>query len=293
MGWEKQFSANLREIAGGSGAPMGFDWRGGTPNHWALAAANAYAYAVTRGTAAQLRTGRAQVVDFFQRQRNYGHMARMWGDEKGLRGGSELGTSSHFAWWQAAVFGIRWFALIAKDAQVQEASRLWLRGEIALEKRCAVPGAFRVVMPGARTFVAQGAADQRLMMDHAFRMILQGKPLERSPAYWTTLDRTGLWFLRRLLEKGDDLGGAAHATDSDLPRLLDPLYVRRTSRGHVAWFDRFTGACPAYYAWIDYQTGEERWGADRTWSRSRPGGINPFKVPDPPGWEEEGVSAAG
>jgi hypothetical protein len=290
MGWEKTFSANLRELANGAGKPMGDDWTGGSPNHWALAAANAYAYGITRGTAVQRRLGRAQALAFFQRQRDYGHMSRMWRGRNGLRGASELGTSSHIAWWQAAVFGIRWFAFLWKDELLLAASRFWLRGEMAIEKRCAVPGTFHVVMPGARTWFVQGHADQRKMMDQAFQMIMEAKPLDRPAAFWTGLDRTGLWFLRLLLEKGDDLGGAAQATDDDLPRMLDPLFVKRTSRGHVAWFDHFTGLCPAYYAWIDYETGEERWGADRTWSKSHPGGANPFPVPQPPGWTGEGAT---
>jgi hypothetical protein len=283
MGWEKVFADNLRRLAVGAGRPLGFGWTGGTPNHWALAAANAYAWGITRGSADERLQGRAQALEVFARQRDFGHMARMWQTRSGLKGASELGTSSHFAWWQAAVYGIRWFAFRKKDTELLAATRQWLRGETALEKLCAVPGSFKVAMPGARTFVARGAADQRVMIYHGFQMVTQRRPLHRSPEFWNALDRTGLWFLRLLLEKGDDLGGATDATESDLPRLVDPLYVKRTKKGHVAWFDHFTGLCPAYYAWIDYETGEERWGADPSWPKSHPGGDNPFAVPEPPG----------
>jgi hypothetical protein len=45
MGAERDFSALLRlQIAGQQGTPVGLRFRGGTPNHWALAAATAYGY---------------------------------------------------------------------------------------------------------------------------------------------------------------------------------------------------------------------------------------------------------
>ena len=46
MGAEKGFTELLRlQIAGEQGTPAGLNWKGGTPNHWALAAATAYGYA--------------------------------------------------------------------------------------------------------------------------------------------------------------------------------------------------------------------------------------------------------
>jgi hypothetical protein len=117
MGAEKGFTELLRlQIAGEQGTPAGLNWKGGTPNHWALAAATAYGYGL-KGNPQQKKAGRQKALDFFHTQDQVGHMARAKV--------SEFGTPSHFAWWQAAVAGLWLLADRAGDKEVLAAARAW------------------------------------------------------------------------------------------------------------------------------------------------------------------------
>src|SRR5436305_2249618 len=162
MGAEKDFTALLRrQIAGEQGTPAGLNWTGGTPNHWALAAATAYAFGL-KGNPQQRQAGRRKVLDFFQMQTQAGHMAR------GRT--SEFGTPSHFSWWQAAVAGIWLFAGRAQDPEVLADARTWWIRELTVENLCATPQG-HVVIPGARSQVGGVDADQRKQRDVGRKII--------------------------------------------------------------------------------------------------------------------------
>ena len=104
-----------------------------------------------------------------------------------------------------------------------------------------------------------------------------------------SLDRVGLWLLHSQLPE-TELQKVANAPP-EWPVPLDTLYVRRSEAGHVAWFDTFTGLCPSFFAWADYSTGDERYGAHGDWKKSRPGGPRPadLPVPEAPGEVTETV----
>ncbi len=68
---------------------------GGTPNHKALARCVGYGWGLA--TPEDREEGRERVMEFLRDQKD-GHM--VFGRT------SELGTSSHFAWWQNALAGI-------------------------------------------------------------------------------------------------------------------------------------------------------------------------------------------
>lgn len=275
MGAEKDFAALLRQqVEGKQGTPAGLNWKGGTPNHWALAAATAYGYGLL-GTAAERQAGRQKALDFFDTQEKVGHMARAKV--------SEFGTPSHFAWWQAAVAGLWFLSWQAKDGEILGLSREWWVHEITVENLCATPEG-RVVMPGARSHIGGGNADQTRERDMGRKLIL-GMTV-RLPRDLTTLDRTGLWILNQISRTELRQVAAAPARP---PRLLDTLRIERTEEGHVAWFDEFHGLRPAYWAWADYKTDEERYGTDPDWPKGQPGGTRPadLPVPDVPGAGEE------
>jgi len=273
MGAERDFSALLRlQIAGQQGTAAGLQFKGGTPNHWALAAATAYGYGL-KGTPAERKAGRQKVLDFFHTQDVVGHMAR--------GRVSEFGTPSHFVWWQAALAGIWLLAERAEDAEILKAVRTWWIRELTVEDLCATPKG-RVVMPGARSHVGGELADQTPDRDRGRKLILGEKV--RLPKDLESLDRTGLWILRQI--PSDERRQVASAPPQP-PPMLDTLTILRTPTGHVAWFDEFHGLRPAYWAWADYASEEEAYGTDPDWPKNQPGGRRPpdLPVPEVPGGE--------
>ena len=267
MGAEKDFAALLRrQIDGEQGTPAGLNWTGGTPNHWALAAATAYGYGL-KGNPQQQKAGRQKALDFFDMQDRVGHMAR------GKM--SEFGTPSHFAWWQAAVAGLWFLSDGAKDQEILTLTRTWWIRELTVENLCATPDG-HVVMPGARA-AGGGNADQMKQRDVGRKIILNEKV--RIPKNLDSLDFTGLWILTRIQRAELNLVAKAPA---DLPHPLDTLYIERNDAGHVAWFDEFHGLRPAYWGWADYATGGEKYGTDPSWPKNQPGGKLPADLPVPP-----------
>lgn len=273
MGAEKDFTALLRrQIAGEQGTPAGLRFTGGTPNHWALAAATAYGYGL-EGTAAEKKAGRQKALDFFHTQDLVGHMAR--GKV------SEFGTPSHFAWWQAAVAGLWFLSLRARDQEVLNASRTWWIRELTVENLCATPQG-RVVMPGARSHVGGKLADQTPDRDRGRKLIRNERV--RLPKDLESLDRTGLWILQQIPR--EERRRVASAPPQP-PPMLDTMTILRTHAGHVASFEEFHGLRPAYWAWVDYASGEEAYGTDPDWPKGKPGGKRPedLPVPEVPGGE--------
>jgi hypothetical protein len=267
MGAEKDFTALLRrQIAGEPGTPAGLNFKGGTPNHWALAAATAYAYGL-QGNPQEKKAGRQKALDFFHVQDQVGHMAR--GKV------SEFGTPSHFAWWQAALAGLWLLSDRAQDQEVLTAARAWWIRELSVENICVTPKG-HVVIPGARSHVGGVDADQTRQRDVGRQIILDQKT--RLPKNLDSLDYTGLWILMRIPRA--ELDGVAKAP-ADLPHPLDTLNILRDDAGHVAWFDEFHGLRPAYWAWADYATGGEKYGTDPSWPKNQPGGKLPADLPVP------------
>ena len=277
MGAEMDFTALLRrQIAGEQGTPAGLRFTGGTPNHWALAAATAYGYGL-KGTAAEKKAAREKVLNFFHTQDIVGHMAR--------GRVNEFGTPSHFVWWQAAVAGLWLLSHRAKDQEILGLSRAWWVHELTVENLCATPGG-RVVMPGARSFVGGALADQTLDRDRGRKLIRNERV--RLPRDLDSLDRTGLWILRQIPR--EELRQVANAPPRP-PAMLDTMTVLRTREGHVASFEEFHGLRPAYWAWVDYASGEEAYGTDPNWPKGQPGGKRPadLPVPEVPGGERNAM----
>jgi hypothetical protein len=300
MGTEKDLTAilvgQLLERRGIS--PAGLRRTGGTPNHKALARCVGYGWGLA--TPEDREEGRGRVLEFLRDQK-HGHMV--------FGGTSEFGTSSHFAWWQNALAGIWKLAEREGDEEVLEGVRGWWVRELSVEGLCSTP-AGKVVMPGARTHVVRGYADQRKQRDVGRAILLgdltKGKTGVRIPrdvrAGSPSLDRVGLWILHSQLPAGELQKVAL--SPLEWPVLLDTLSVRRSQAGHVAWFDTFTGLCPSYFAWAEYSrgdlttgnlTGAERYGARSDWRKDHPGGPRPAEiaVPEVPGEVTETVVIQG
>src|SRR5215208_5380899 len=163
MGTEKHLTAILvRQISERGGiSPAGLRMTGGTPNHKALARCVGYGWGLA--TPEDRDEGRGRVLEFL-RDQQHGHMA--------FGRASEFGTSSHFSWWQNALAGIWKLAERAGDEEVLEGVRGWWVRELSVEGLCSTPEG-KVVIPGARTHVVKGYADQRAHRDVG-RAILLG-----------------------------------------------------------------------------------------------------------------------
>ncbi len=294
MGTEKDLTAILMgQITERRGiSPAGLRRTGGTPNHKALARCVGYGWALA--TPEDRDEGRGRVLEFLRDQKA-GHMAfgRI----------SEFGTASHFAWWQNALAGIWTLAEREGDQEVLEGVRGWWVRELSVESLCSTP-AGKVVIPGARAHVVKGYADQRAQRDVGRAILLgdaAGVRIPRVPrdvrAGNPSLDRVGLWLLHSQLPAAELRKVATAPPEWPVP--LDTLYVRRSEAGHVAWFDRFTGLCPSYFAWAEYSTGTstgaERYGARGDWKKDHPGGPRPAElaVPKVPGEVRETVVIQG
>lgn len=288
MGAEKDLTRVVaRQVAEGGGvSPAGLKMTGGPPNQKALARCAGYGWGLA--VPEDREEGRERALEFLRDQRQ-GHMA--------FGRTSEFGTSSHFAWWQNAMAGLWTLAEREGDEEVLEGVRGWWVRELSVEGLCATPEG-KVVMPGARTHVVNGYADQRVQRDvgralilnrglgsGTFAMRIPRDVREGSPS----LDRVGLWLLHSRLP-ASELRKVAEA-EPEWPVPLDALTVRRSPAGHVAWFDAFTGLCPSYFAWAEYSTGEERYGAGSDWKKDHPGGARPaeIEVPEVPGGAAEMV----
>lgn len=269
MGTEKALAQLLRQQISGSpppgGSPAGLNMSGGTPNHKALAAATAYAWGLAHP--ADKSKAREKVISFLNGQLAT-HMA--------VNGVSEFETPSHFSWWQAALAGIWLLAFRAHDLGVLALVRTWWCNQQAIEDANVTPWG-RVVVLGGRSQVGGVDADQTIMRDQG-RAILRGDHVHL-PADLSTLDRTGLWILQQIPRTELD---QVKNGPRKLPTVLDPVHIERWPHGHRCWVDAFHGLRPAYWAWVSYETKEERYGTDPHWPKGQPGGKRPDNLPVPP-----------
>jgi hypothetical protein len=303
MGTEKAFTRTIMALVLGVGRKdmgSGLDFNQGTPNHRALAVACGYGWALKFGEEAQKKKARDRVRELFQFQ-DEGHYT--WAET------NECLTASHYNWWGVAFAALRWFAHDPKDEEVLRLTGKWWRQEMALLSLMSAPsGKLQgcIVAPGGRTvytpdFPASGGSVPR---DVVYRMIMGLKvrkdadwfhqaevPIEfyqgRNDVPKPSLDLTAPWLVRGLINKfGDDFGkaraageAALHGDLTNLPKLVDRLRIVRTPKGHVAWFEDLTGTKgepPQYWAWCDYETGEQKYGLEKPVTKppAPPGGFD-------------------
>jgi hypothetical protein len=275
-GTEQAFTRLIvNQTLGTGNSPAGMNFTGGTPNHYALSVAAAYGWGLKNP--ADLPAARAKVIAFLQQQlRTY--MA--------VRAADEFETSSHFSWWQAAYGSIWLNASRAGDAEILGLIRRVLIQQRTVQLACSTPSG-HIVIPGARAFLGAGESDQRMQRDQGRAIIdgrrvrLPGEVIDPRKAPDST-DRVGLWLL---LQVPDGEKQLVRSAAPEMPSIMNALQIQRGAGGLVAWFDRFTGTRPAYFAWVNFVTGEERYGVRPEWPKGFLGGDRPsdMVVPALPG----------
>lgn len=300
MGTEKDFTLILLGILQGKpGKRVGLTGMGGTPNHKWLRLVVALATAFISGTDQERTNWTKAVLDGLAEQRRH-HMM--------VGGANEFCSASHWAWWQNAMAGLWVVAYRFKIQEILVEIRAWWIREISLENLCCTPqGA--VVLPGPRSHIPANMADQRAQRNQGRALIMasigakNGRDQElvdlvtkvRLPedvrAGAPSLDRVGLWALT-LLPAGEIAVVARAARDHpEYPTPRNSLTIERTTHGLVASFEHCDGLIPSYWAWVNFATGTELYGAKADWPKGLVGGARPEDLPVPavpPGDADQG-----
>jgi hypothetical protein len=262
-GTEQGLSKNLAAQILGSGSCMGLNWQGGTPNHKALAAANAYFCGSDEG--------RKIVISFLEGQLKT-YMA--------IGGVSEFETPSHFSWWQAAFSGIWYWAAKNQDAEVLALIRRVMIQQRSLED-AGLDTKGHVVLPGGRCFLGAGEADQRTQRDQGLA-IIEGRRVRLPPEVLNSkaapgsTDRIGVWILPQISRAELDVVAKAPA---EMPSTLDAVQIQRSATGGVAWVDQFSGLRPCW--WAKWGPEGESYGSDPSLPKGAPGGKRPASIVPP------------
>lgn len=242
---------------------------GGTPNHELLARMARLTWALEKGTPEQQREELDGVVQFYDNQVEGGFMTR--------GNANEQFSPSHSQWWITAALGLRWLGWTLKDSKPDVSRKLldvtgrWLRHHHALCRQFAT--ADGIVAPGARAWPeppeGKSYYGKCKVRDILYESIEAGRVRRLWPP--ENLDMLGLIFADKLLEAGDDLGGAKGS--SELPRLRWPISVRRRGRDFTAWLTTLSDTHSLRVQRLaTYVEGEESYGFDdaveETWEGS-------------------------
>jgi hypothetical protein len=247
MGYEKGITRKWRDMVLDNdyppaipGGPKGPDSAaGGTPNHELLARLARLTWALEKGTAEQQAEELAGVVQFYDNQITGGFMTR--------GNANEQLSPSHSQWWLTAALGLRWLGWKLRDSRPDVSKQLlavtgrWLGHHHALCRLFATNDG--IVVPGARAWPRPepgsdkpyyGKCKQR---DVLYDAVETGRVKKLWPS--DNLDMLGLIFADRLLQAGDDLGGAKKA--QELPKLRWPMSYRRLDGNFTAWLTSIDG----------------------------------------------------
>ncbi len=196
---------------------------GGTVNFWAMGVAGEYLRAQRFGTDQEKKDSRKRAREYFDRQRQDGHMSRGKAVEQAC-------PDPHYNFHLLSAAVIRLAAKEAGNDKVLDDSSEWFRWHVGLYRSC-MSASGEVFIPGLR---AKGAPSWQVPT-MAMREIL-GLPRigpAKKPEKWKQRFFAGPRVVRQLLEQGDDLGGAKESTETPFLRL--PITVRRYQDGHVAF----------------------------------------------------------
>ena len=269
MGYEKGITRKWRDmvldgdyppnIPGGPRSPDSPS--GGTPNHELLARLARLTWALERGTAEQQTEELDGIVRFYDNQIEGGFMTR--------GNANEQLSPSHSQWWITAALGLRWLGWKMRDSRPDVSRKLlavtgrWLAHHHALCRLFATKEG--IVAPGARAWPRPEPGSGKdyygrcKVRDELYQAVESG----RVKRLWNpdNLDMLGLIFADRLLQAGDDLGGAKAATE--LPKLRWPVSFRRKGSDFTSWLttlaDTHSLAVQRLATWKD---GKESYGFD-------------------------------
>lgn len=232
---------------------------GGTPNHELLARTARLTWALEKGTPEQQKEELDGVVQFYDNQVEGGFMTR--------GNANEQFSPSHSQWWITAALGLRWLGWKLKGSKPDFSKKLldvtgrWLRHHHALCRQFATPDG--IVAPGARAWPDPGEGRSYYgkckVRDVLYDSIEAGRVRKLWPP--ENLDMLGLIFADKLLEAGDDLGGAKGA--SELPKLRWPISVRRQGKDFTAWLTSLSDTASLRVQRLaTYKDGNESYGFD-------------------------------
>ena len=197
---------------------------GGTANFWAMAIAGEYLRATRFGTAEEKKKARKRAREYFDRQRQDGHMSRRDAVEQTC-------PDPHYNFHLVSAATIRLAALEAGHTDVLDDSGEWFRWHVGLYRSC-LSDSGEIFIPGTR---AKGDPSWQVPT-MAIREILGLKRIgpAKKEDKWKDRFFAGPRVVRQLLEeKHDDLGGAKESKEAPFLRL--PMTVRRYGKGHVAF----------------------------------------------------------
>lgn len=226
MGTHEALMDRLEKLLEGEEVPFSANLQfetGGTANFWAMAIAGEYLRALRFGTDEEKKKARKRAREYFERQRKDGHMSR--GDAV-----EQTCPDPHYNFHLVSAATIRLTAKEAGHADVLEDSGEWFRWHVGLY-RCCLSDSGEIFVPGTR---AKGEPSWQVAT-MAIREILGLKRIgpAKKEAKWKDRFFAGPRVVRRLLEDGDDLGGAASSKEAPFLRL--PMTVRRYENAHVAF----------------------------------------------------------
>ncbi|HEY1696141.1 MAG TPA: hypothetical protein VGG39_28435 [Polyangiaceae bacterium] len=222
-------------------APPDADRDGGTPNQKLLWRVWYYGWALRAGTAAQQSDARSFLQSFFDAGESTGHYA--------IGNADEVLTTSHYEIWSNGMTCARLLSVVNADATILAATANWWTEEVALYDLLGRSGS--IDAPGAR--FAEGGAGSSDLRDTIFAMIQGRTPAghasDPNAAWWDDYYNVAAWTLREDFRRGDGLGGAAHATQADLPHLHDPLQVYTRGDDYVFSFPQLRVALDPLF-WV-------------------------------------------
>ncbi len=227
--------------------PPPFDNRDtGTPNQKLLWRVWYYGWAQRQGTPEQKADAKDALLNILKAQLQYGQYAVS-------AGADEVLNTSHYQLWSNGMTAARLLAVAYQDRELAFAVGRWWRGEKALYDVLARGG--HIESPGAR--YKESGADFAELRETIYGLITDS-PLPAKTAktdWWNDYNNAGAWTLRELKKLGDDLGGAKSATQNDLPRLHDPLYIYTKGNDAVFVFPKLRAALQPRF-WSAYINGQ-------------------------------------
>jgi hypothetical protein len=215
------------------------EWRyQGTANYKILWRTWYYGWAMRAGTEAQKVDARNFLIEWFERQINEGH------------GYGEALTTSHYQIWLHGTTAARLLAVHYNDTALLNATGKWFRQEFALYDLLVRENS--VYSPGFR--IPQGFGPTSQLRDVVYGLVKGGGAASNVPGdtsnFWKNYYNVGAWTLKNILQKGDNLGGAAQATrNTDLPSLVSRLCVYSKGSDFVYVFPRMDEALDPLF-WV-------------------------------------------
>lgn len=264
MGTHKVLMDRLEALLDGQEVPFSSKLQfetGGTVNFWAMAVAGEYLRAFRFGTDEEKTKARKRARNYFDRQRQDGHMSRGLAVEQTC-------LDPHYNFHLVSAAAIRLGAREFGHSNVLDDAGEWFRWHVGLYRSC-LSRSGEVFMPGLR---AKGKPSWQVST-MAIREILGLKRIgpAKKPDKWKERFFAGPRVVRQLLEDGDDLGGAKDSEET--PFLRIPMTVRRYEDGHVAFLQRpeenLTILEPLDWVCVRYDADNEL-EVDRDWEHEPP-----------------------